>query len=109
MTMFDSRLQKGINEFGENWGTPERDFRSYQYLTGVPDGDGVILMAKVNSRSKEVCRMTSVEFDEAVRQPCAAARVSSSTYGQRYFLWHWLAERSMQKTFINTVKELQNA
>lgn len=109
MTMFDHRLHKHITDFGENYSSPERQFRNYQYLTGVRDGDGLILMAKANSRTKEVCRMTAVQFDEAVRQPCAAARVSSSTSGQRYFLWHWLGDQKLQDKFLTTVKELHNA
>lgn len=108
MTMFDQRLHKQISMFGEEWMSPERIFRNYMSLGYAGDGETVVLSCKANNRSKEILRMTKAELDTCIQAPIKAARASHSS-GQRFFAWHLLGEKNLQQTFLNTVKELQNA
>lgn len=109
MTMFDNRLHKEIASLGENWNTPAYFFRHHHALSTSSDGDSIVVTAKANRRSQEVCRMTRAEFDECIAQPVAASKINSLSYGNRYFMWHWMGEKNLQDKFLTTVKELQNA
>lgn len=109
MTMFDNRLHKQISMFGDEYMSTERNVRNYMSF-GYVDGtdDTLALSVKANGRSKEILRMTREEYNSSIQNPIKASRCSS-TIGQRFFGWHLLGEKNLQQTFLNTVKELQNA
>lgn len=107
MTMFDNRLAREIQEFGENYTSKERIFRGYIMFAQLPD-DGMQFNVKANGRVKEFFKMSHSEYESCMRRPIASAR-QGTIYGMRYFAWHYLAEQNQLDLFFNTLKELQNA
>lgn len=107
MTIFNRKLEQLISDFGETWGSRQNTFRSCFGLL-VNDDESIGLHAKANGRSLEFLRMPLDQWDRCIKEAVRSSRVSSS-YGNRFFVWHWLEETNQLDLFFNKLKEIQNA
>lgn len=107
MSIFNRKLEVLIAEFGEQWGTRQNTFRSAFGLQVIND-DAVGLYAKANGRMEEFLRMPVEQWDRCIKEAVRSSRASSS-YANRFFVWHWLEETNQLELFFNKLKEIQNA
>lgn len=107
MTIFNNKLERLICDFGEQWGSRQNTFRSCFGLL-VHNDESIGLYAKANGRSLEFLRMPLAQWDRCIKEAVRSSRVSSS-YANRFFVWHWLDETNQLELFFNKLKEIQNA
>jgi len=107
MSIFNRKLEQLISEFGETWGTRQSTFRGAFSLQVIND-DAVGLYAKANGLMGEFLRMSLDDYERCIKEAVRSSRASSS-YANRFFVWHWLEETNQLELFFNKLKELQNA
>lgn len=106
MTMFDGKLSRLINDFGDGWATPEYKFRQHLHLNV---GDTFVdLACRASGDMKEFLRIPRATWDRCVYDAVRSSRAGGS-YATRFFLWHWLEETNQLQLFFNKLKEMQNA
>jgi hypothetical protein len=108
MSMFDSRLQSRISDWGTDWGSPERIFKSQLAVENTTDGEVRVYARPSGSSAREVCRISQAEWNAGVLAPASATR-NTGSHATRFFLYHWMEERNMLSKFFNTLNGVSNA
>lgn len=108
MSMFDSRLNSRISDWGIDWGTPERSFKSQLAVENTTDGEVRLYARPSGGSAREVCRISQADWNSGVLAPAAATR-NAGSHATRFFLYHWMEERNMLSNFFNTLNGVSNA